>query len=151
MSVFYCRCTFRMAFPTKYSEPHACKRILALLALGMLLCSRHSIVFWLAALIPVGEQRISIVADAFILRCEDVPTSSRHIENGSGTCLVWGPKDSDYGCCLLCNEADSMSSQYIPPGGKDPFNGDVYNDASCCCYYAGVFVEGDDGTTYYSK
>ena len=91
------------------------------------------------------------------LRCQDGPTETQHIMNGIGTCLVFGPDESAYDCCKLCNEANSIAGQYMPPGGKDAFTGFVHNSAACCCFTGGYIEKGPDqragvnGTVYYME
>ena len=93
-----------------------------------------------------------VVVHAF-LDCPGGPTTFRHIiEDGEGSCHTWGPDESPYDCCVLCNELNSIASQYLPPERMDPFDGYVRNSASCCCYARGFIVhQGDsvDGSVYY--
>ena len=87
---------------------------------------------------------IVVVVQA-VLDCPAGPTHSRLVEHGSGDCQLWGPNESEYDCCVLCNESNSIAAQYIPPGGREPFGGFIHNDATCCCYSVGEISIGDDG------
>ena len=92
-----------------------------------------------------------VVVHAF-LDCPDGPTTFPHIvEHGEGTCYWWGPDESPYECCALCNELNSIIAEYLPPEQIDPFLGNVRNSASCCCYSSGFIVQGDsvNGSVYY--
>ena len=87
--------------------------------------------------------------------CNTGPVDSQHIENGSGSCLPWGPNESDIQCCQFCHGVFAIAAQYIAPDSQlmNPLIGDnpplSNNQASCCCYNDGDFVEGSDGTLYY--
>ena len=123
-------------------------------------CPRRSMAAWLlvAALLPVfpvpwttKSCGVVVLVHAMYIQCKKGPTISHHMEKGSRLCLLWGPDESPYECCVLCNNDKSIASQYIPPGYKDSFTGSIYNDAACCCYDKGRLVKGGDGTIYFSK
>ena len=104
----------------------------------------------LVDLFPTRRIRTITVVRAY-LNCPDGPTSTRHIDDGVGTCHLWGPHESAYDCCVLCNEANSIASQYLRPGEKVPLGGFIHNSATCCCYSGGHVVDriGGRGDVYY--
>ena len=105
-------------------------------------------------LVPFHRPRTIVVVNAF-LDCEGGPATFRHVAYGEGVCHLFGPGESAYLCCRLCNQVNpnSIASEYLPPGGKDPFLGSSHNDALCCCYYGGFVFEGRGGNSsvYYME
>ena len=93
----------------------------------------------------VNVKNVVVVVHAKI-NCPNGPTSSHHIKNGVGTCLVWGPLETGSDCRFLCDESQSIAAQYYPPGANDPFNGYVHNSAICCCYSGGYIAQGSDNS-----
>ena len=84
------------------------------------------------------------------IMCEQGSSTLRHVVGGQGFCYSWKPPENPYGCCLFCDQMDAMVSQVVPKGGQNPFSGDRYTEPACCCYNSGVFVDGGDGTAYFS-
>lgn len=95
-----------------------------------------------------------VVVNAFV-DCENGKTTFRRIDYGEGLCHLFGPSESSYQCCRLCNQVNpnSIAAQYLHPGGKDPFTLQTHTDALCCCYIGGFLVEGSgvENSVYYME
>ena len=100
------------------------------------------------------------VVNARAINCEDGPLIGQRVRDGTGTCVSWGPEDNEYDCCYFCRSlrgaTRSIASQYIRPevhaAHQNPFTGQAYNGAACCCFYTGVFEDIDyqDDTIFFS-
>ena len=115
-----------------------------------LLSWRNTAGFVIVALVDFACLRtIDVVHASMKLKCEDQPPTSYYIKDGMGNCFLWGPDESPYDCCVFCDEAKSIASQYVRAGEVVPLGGFVHNSPICFCYQGGRIIEGDGvGSVY---
>ena len=80
------------------------------------------------------------------------PETNSHVERSEGKCYEWAQDDeSHYECCVFCRNffVDTIASQMVPPGGRDPFMNMLLNSEYCCCHIGGEIKDGGDGTEYW--